>query len=60
MVNVCDCCGQEMTRWHHVVTTPEAKEPYMNILDLIRYQNGRDMCEECYNRFLEGMTGNGK
>lgn len=52
---VCNCCGQEMTRWHHVVNTPKAKGPRMNIADLIRYGNGRDMCEECYNIFLKGM-----
>jgi hypothetical protein len=55
---VCDCCGQEMTRWLHVVTTPNAKEPWMNIANLIRYGNARDLCEECYNIFLERMEPN--
>lgn len=56
---ICDCCGQEMTRWLHVVTTPKAKESLMNIADLIRYGNERDMCEECYNKFLKRMVENG-
>ena len=57
---VCDCCGQEMTRWLHVVTTPKAKESWMNIVDLIKYGNERDMCEECYNKLLERMFKDGK
>lgn len=56
---VCDCCGQEMTRWHHVVTTPKAKGQRMNIADLIRYGNGRNVCEECYKQFLERMLKDG-
>ena len=53
---VCDCCGQAMTIWHHVVPMPKAKGQCMNIADLIRYGNGRNMCEECYNKFLERMV----
>lgn len=56
---VCDCCGQEMTIWHHVVTTPKTEGPCMNIAALIRYGNGRDICEECYNKFLERMVKDG-
>lgn len=53
---VCDCCGQEMTRWVSVTTTPEAKEPWMNVADLLEYGSKRDMCEECYKQFLERMV----
>lgn len=53
---VCDCCGQEMTIWHHVVTTPKTEGPCMNIAALIRYGNGRDICEECYNKFLDVIS----
>lgn len=56
---VCDCCGQEMIRWVRVVTTPNSQGPQMNIADLIRYGNGRNMCEECYNKFLERMVNDG-
>ena len=56
---VCDCCGQSMVKWLHVVTTPTAKEPWINVIDLIKYGTNRDMCEECYNKFLEGMFKDG-
>lgn len=55
---VCDCCGQKMTRWFHVVSTPMAKEQWMNIADLIRCGDERDMCEECYNKFLKRTVKN--
>ena len=56
---VCDCCGQEMTKWFHVVSTPMAKEQWMNIADLLRCEDERDMCEECYNKFLERIVKDG-
>jgi hypothetical protein len=58
-------CRYPFGRWplkDAIIPAEDAEDGYhrcMNIADSIRYGNARDLCEECYNIFLERMGKDG-
>lgn len=49
---VCDSCGKQMTRWLRVRTSPQAQEDWQDVGDLLKYENSKDLCEECYKQLM--------
>ena len=43
----CDICGQKMYRWVNITVAPDAAYQDMNIYDLLRFKDKKQICESC-------------
>lgn len=49
----CDICGQKMYRWINITIMPDAASQEMNIYDLLKFKQKKQICEDCMSNITK-------